>query len=253
MAVAWPSKGECRTPVVASETVKAYIRRWVRLPALAGSLLVGLIASSACGTDQPALAPATSTPTATPSPTLDPRVDLAVEVAAAGLMPSELGVAGAKAEETVGSLAMPCDTPLVADSVAAHSWTFSGAKPAIVSNSVYAYYPEVGTGVVDQIRPALRACTTWIWAQTWDMAVVGEIPVTRPAGADNAVGYCHHGTIREGATKGNQVYLCDGVVSRGHLVSQVATVELTLAAAQADLAKALPLAGAALSRAVTTP
>jgi hypothetical protein len=229
------------------------MRRWVRFPALASSLLVGLIVSSACGADPPAEATATSAPAATPSPTPDPRVNLAAEVVAAGLTPTELGVAGAKAEEAVGSLAMPCDTPLIADSVAAHSWTFSGAKPAVVSNSVYAYYPEVGTGVVDQIRPALRACTTWIWAQTWDMAVVGEIPVTRPPGADNAVGYCHHGTIRDGASKGNQVYLCDGVVSRGHLVSQVRTVELTLAGAQADLSTALPLAGAALTRAVATP
>jgi hypothetical protein len=178
---------------------------------------------------------------------------LAGLVSAAGVPPKDLGVNTPPAEESVAKLAMPCDTPLVAQSVAAHSWTFSGGQPAVVSNSVFAYYPEVGAGVVDQIRPALTACKTWTWASTWEMNVVGEFAVKRPDGTDNALAYCHHGTVLAGTNKGDDVYLCDGVVSRGHLISQVSTVELTLAEAQGELVKALPLAGAALARAVPVP
>jgi hypothetical protein len=214
---------------------------------------MGLIASSACATSTPQSTPTTPSAPATPSPTADPRVELATMVKAAGVPPEDLGVTTAKSEETVGKLAMPCDTPLAAKSVAAHSWTFSDTQPAVVSNSVFAYYPAAGKAVVDQIRPALTTCKTWTWAATWEMAVVGEFNVTLPAGVDGAVAYCHQGTILTGATKGDKVYLCDGLVSRGHLVAQVGTVKLTLAAAQSDLKTALPLAGAALVRAVAAP
>ena len=174
-------------------------------------------------------------------------------VAAAGVLPKDLAVAAPKTEETVGKFAMPCNTPLAAESVAAHSWTFSDAQPAVVSNSVFAYYPEAGNLIVERIRPALTTCKTWTWAGTWEMAVIGEFPVSAPAGVDNAVAYCHRGTVLDGANKGQQVYLCDGVVSRIHLVSQVSTVQLTLAAAQSNLNKALPLAAAGLVRAVAAP
>jgi hypothetical protein len=174
-------------------------------------------------------------------------------VSTAGVLPKDLQVTKPKAEETVGELAMPCGSPLAAEYAAGHSWTFSDAQPAVVSNSVFAYYPQTGKAVVDQIRPALSACKAWTWAGTWDMAVVGDFTVNPPTGADNAVAYCHHGTILTGATKGDKAYLCDGVVSRGHLVAQVGTIRLTLAEAQSDLTKALPLAGAALVRAVAAP
>ena len=73
--------------------------------------------------------------------------------------------------------------------------------------------------------------------------------VAELVGVDNAVGYCHHGTVLTGTNKGDKVYLCEGVVSRVHLISQVRTVKLTLADARAELDKALPLAATALTRA----
>jgi hypothetical protein len=235
--------------------VKAHIRRFARLPTLACTLLTGLIAISACGASTPTPTPTGTLagPTVGLTPTVDPRAELPAMVAAAGVATKDLGGATPKSEETVGKLAMPCNTPLAAENVAAHSWTFSAAKPPVVSNSVFAYYPEVGTRVVDQIRPALTTCKTWTWANTWEMAVLGEFPVTAPAGVDNAIAYCHRGTVLAGTNKGDTVYLCDGMVSRGHLVSQLGTVELTLAAAQDGLKKALPLAGAGLVRAVAAP
>ncbi len=178
---------------------------------------------------------------------------LETQVAIAGLRPADVGAAQVTSDEAVGTLAMPCDTPLVGEYVAAHSWTFSGATPAVVSNSVFAYYPQTGSRVIEQIRPALTACKTWTWAGIFEMGVLGEVAVTRPGGADNAVGYCHHGTILAGANKGDKAYLCDGVISRVHLISQVRTVKLTLAEARSELDKALLPAGAALAQAVMTP
>ena len=241
--------------MVASGIMPVHIRRGARLPTLACTLLLGLTAGSACDTStpRPGATPAAPTDAITPSPTPDPRLELTATVAAAGVLPAEIGVAQAKAEETIGKLAMPCNTPLTTQNVAAHSWTFSDAKPAVVSNSVFAYYPEAGTRVIEQIRPALTACQTWNWASTWDMAVLGEFAVPAPAGVDNAVAYCHRGTILAGTNKGDQAHLCDGLVSRGHLVAQVSTVQVTLAAAQVELRKALPLAGAGLVRAVAAP
>jgi hypothetical protein len=241
--------------------VQAQIRGWTRLPTLTGAVLAGTLlaataATAGCGMF-PRTPPAPTTPTTTlpttPTPTFDPRLGLETQVATAGLQPPDLGVTGVTSEEAIGTLAMPCDIPLVAEYVAGHSWTFSDGKPAVVSNSVFAYYPETGSRVVEQIRPSLRACTTWTWAGTFEMGVLGEVPVTRPSGVDNAVGYCHHGTVLTGTHKGDKVYLCEGVVSRVHLISQVRTVKLTLADARAELDKALPLAAAALTRAVTAP
>ena len=85
------------------------------------------------------------------------------------------------------------------------------------------------------------------------MEVIGAFTVTVPTGADNVVAYCHHGTLLTGSGKGNTVYLCDGVLSRGHLVAQVGTVQLTLATAQSALTNALPLTSAGLVRAVAAP
>lgn len=238
--------------------MRAHIRSWARLPALACTVVMSLLAGSACTTPpdaSPNASPdaAPTTLAATPSPTVDPRTELASQVTTAGLQPKDLGGGKVTAEETIGKLAMPCNTPLNAEYVAAHSWTFSDAKPAVVSQSVYAYFPETGKTVVDQIRPGLATCKKWTWVDTWEMAVVGEFTVAVPSGADNAVAYCHHGTILTGTTKGNQVYLCDAAISRGHLVTQVGTVQLTLAEAQSNLKKALVPAGAALVRSVATP
>jgi hypothetical protein len=174
-------------------------------------------------------------------------------VDAAALTPKDLGVTKPPAEETVLKLTMPCNTPLKAEVVASHSWSWTDAKPAVVSHGVFGYHPELGSAVVDQVRPALSACKTWVWGAAWDMAVVGEFPVTRPAGVDNSVAYCHHGTILTGASKGDKVYLCDGVISRGHLVATVTTLKLTLVEAQSELNQALPLADAALVRAIGSP
>jgi hypothetical protein len=96
-------------------------------------------------------------------------------------------------------------------------------------------------------------CKTWIYGDSFRMKILGEFGVTRPRGVDNALAYCHHGTVISGRTKGDAVYLCDGLISRGSLVSSVGTVELTLAAARKELTRALPLAASALVKAVPRP
>jgi hypothetical protein len=70
---------------------------------------------------------------------------------------------------------------------------------------------------------------------------------------DGIATYCHHGTITAGAGKGDKVYICDGLVSRGHLVARVDTLKLTLAGARTELKKAVRLAAAALVEAVPEP
>jgi len=211
-------------------------------------------ATAACGPAAPS-AQGTATPTdtaaaASPSPTVDRRADLKAMVDAAGLKPKDLAVKKADSEDTILKLTMPCGTALIAGHMTAHYWSYKAAKPAVVTHAAFAYDPERGTAVIDQVRAALTTCKTWIWGGTWDMKIVGEFPVSRPAGVDNALAYCHHGTILKGSGKGDKVYLCDGLVSRGNLVVQVGTVELTAAEAQTELKKALTLAATALVRAV---
>lgn len=224
-----------------------------------GKAVTGMLASvaalalaTACA--QPATEPGAS-PSATESasPTADRRAELKAMVDAAALRPADLGVTKPPAEETALRLTMPCNAFLDAGAMAAHSWSYKDAKPAIVSHIAFAYDPERGSVVVDQVRAALTRCQTWTWGGTWDMKVLGEFPVSTPAGVDNVVAYCHHGTLLTGANKGDKVYICDGLASRGNLVTDVGTVKLTQAEARAELTRALPLAAAALIKAVSSP
>ncbi len=174
-------------------------------------------------------------------------------VDAAGIAPSALGVKRADAEETTIKLNMPCGAVLNAGHMAAHHWSYKTAKPAIVTHTVFGYDPEPGSAVIEQVRAALKTCKNWTWGGTWDMRVLGEFQIGRPSGVDNVLAYCHYGTILTGANKGDKVYLCDGLVSRGNLVAEVGTLKLTAAATQSEMKKALPLAAAALVKAVPAP
>ena len=157
-------------------------------------------------------------------------------VTSAGLTPTDLGLTAPKDEQAVATLSMPCDAPLDAQNVAAsHVDLLRREAGRRLAFRVLAYYPETGTAVVEQVRPALTHCKTWQWATApgiWRWSA--SSPVQPPAGMDNAMAYCHHGTILGGANKGDKVYLCDGLVSRGHLVARVDIVDLKLAAAQAE-------------------
>jgi len=229
----------------------------MRTLGIIATLTMFAASTAACGPTAPS-AEVTSTPTDTspaapPSPTVDRRAELKAMVDAAGLKPKDLGVKKADSEDTILKVTMPCGNALIAGHMAAHHWGYKATKPAVVSHNAFAYDPERGAAVIDQVRAALTTCKTWIWGGTWDMKVVGEFVVSRPAGVDNAVAYCHYGTILKGASKGDKAYLCDGFVSRGNLVAQIGTLELTAAEARAELKKALPLAAAALVRAVPEP
>jgi hypothetical protein len=107
--------------------------------------------------------------------------------------------------------------------------------------------------VISEVRAALRRCTTWIWADTFTMKVLEELSVSTPAGIDSAAAYCHQGTILVGSGKGDTVFICDALVSKDGLVAKVDTVKLTLASAQNEVRKALPLAAAALVKATSSP
>jgi hypothetical protein len=253
---------QASTTYPANAATDAAPTKAVPLPIMAlrsAVLAVAVLVATACaGQAAPAGAKTTAPPASPPvaaaaEPTHERRAALRTMVDAAGLNPADVGTTTPPTEETALTLTIPCNTPLRVVSVASHSWSWSGTKPAVVSHGVFAYDPEPGSAVVDQVRPALAACKAWIWAMAWEMDVVGEFGVQRPVGADDSVAYCHQGTILTGASKGDKAFLCDGVLSRGHLVATVATVSLTLPEAQNDLAKAVALAAAALVRAVPSP
>jgi hypothetical protein len=172
-------------------------------------------------------------------------------VEAARLTPRQVGVTKPSSEETTFSLTVPCRMNVEANYVASHYWSYRNAKVDLVAHSVFGFDPQRGTDVIAQIKTALTSCKSmWTYGDSIRMKPAGELRVRRPAGIDGHLAYCHHGTVVSGRTKGDIVYLCDGLVSRGSLVASVSTVELTLAAAQAELKRAIPLAAAALVKAV---
>jgi hypothetical protein len=223
--------------------------RWVTTIAV----LAVLAAATACGSPTPT---APATPSGTPGPTATPaadparHADIRAMVEAARLSPKQLGVQKAASEQTTFSLTVPCRMTLKADYVATHYWSYRNAKIDVVSHSVFGFDPQRGTDVINQIGETLTWCKTWIYGDTIRMKMAGSLNVSRPKGVDGSLAYCHQGTVLTGKTKGDTVYLCDGLVSRGSLVANVSTVELTLAAAQRELKKAVPLAAAALVKAV---
>jgi hypothetical protein len=228
--------------------------RWVTAIAALGALATTL---AACGSPGPTAAPpppsGSSGPAGTSAaPSLDPgrHADIRAMVEAAHLNPRQLGVAKATSEQTTFSLTVPCRMGLKADYVATHYWSYRNAKIDVVSHSVFGFDPQRGIDVINQIGETLTWCTTWNYGDTIRMKLAGPLRVSRPKGIDGSLAYCHRGTVLAGKTKGDTLYLCDGLVSRGSLVASVSTVELTLAAAQQELKKAVPLAAAALVKAV---
>jgi hypothetical protein len=234
---------------------------------LVAGLVAGLVAlglASACGGSAPAV-PDTAGSEPTASPPVD-RAQIQAMVEAAALKPADLGVKKATAEETTIGLTVPCADAATNDvagagtagaaavPAAAHSWSYAaGSKVDILSHSVYGYEAGTGAAVVGSVQASLKTCTSWEWAGTFTMKVLGEFQVAKPSGVDGIATYCHHGTITAGAGKGDKVYICDGLVSRGHLVARVDTLKLTLAGARTELKKAVRLAAAALVEAVPEP
>ncbi len=139
-------------------------------------------------------------------------------VAAARLSLSQLGVRKPVAEETTLSLTTPCRMPLNADHVATRYWSYRGAKVDVVSHSVFGFDPQRGADVVGQVRAALATCQTWIYGDAFLMRMPRRVHGEPARGVDNVLAYCHHGTIISGSDKGDKVYLCDGLMSRGSLV-----------------------------------
>ena len=229
----------------------------VTMPATAAIVTLAFLA--ACGPSNPSAGPSAPSAPASPSPSAgassspDParHEEIRAMVEAARLSPRQLGVKKPSSEETTFSLTVPCRLDLEANYVAAHYWSYRDAKVDLVAHSVFGFDPQRGADVIAQIKTALTSCrSTWTYGDSIRMKPAGELRVRRPAGVDGHLAYCHRGTVISGRTKGDTVYLCDGLVSRGSLVASVSTVELTLAAAQAELKKAIPLAAAALVRAV---
>jgi hypothetical protein len=232
--------------------------RWVTTIAA----LAVLAAPTGCGSSTPTARPTpsgsgggpTTGPTTGPSATATPdpsgHADIRAMVEAARLSPKQLGVTKPASEQTTFSLTVPCRMTLEADYVATHYWSYRDAKIGVVSHSVFGFDPQRGADVINQIGKTLTWCKTWIYGDTIRMKMAGPLKVSRPKGVDGSLAYCHQGTVLSGKTKGDTVYLCDGLVSRGRLVASVSTVELTLAAAQQELKKAVPLAAAALVKAV---
>jgi hypothetical protein len=217
------------------------------------TVLVAMAALAAgCGPSTPTAAPPTTTAPVSPSPTPDParHADIRAMVEAARLSPRQLGVAKPTSEQTTFTLTVPCKMGLDADYVATHYWSYRNAKIDVVAHSVFGFDPQRGADVIGQVKKTLTMCKTWIYGDTIRMKLSGEYKVGRPKGIDGSLAYCHHGTVVAGRTKGDKVYLCDALISRSSLLASVSTVELTLAAAQRELTKAVPLAADALVKAV---
>jgi hypothetical protein len=208
--------------------------------------------AAGCGPSTPTAAPPTTTAPVSPSPTPDParHADIRAMVEAARLSPRQLGVAKPTSEQTTFTLTVPCKMGLDADYVATHYWSYRNAKIDVVAHSVFGFDPQRGADVIGQVKKTLTMCKTWIYGDTIRMKLSGEYKVGRPKGIDGSLAYCHHGTVVAGRTKGDKVYLCDALISRSSLLASVSTVELTLAAAQRELTKAVPLAADALVKAV---
>jgi len=220
--------------------------RWV-------TTIAALAVAAACGSPTPTVPPTPSGspgPSATATPEAARHADIRAMVEAARLSPKQLGVQKPASEQTTFSLSVPCRMSLKADYVATHYWSYRNAKIDVVSHSVFGFDPQRGADVIDQIGKTLSWCKTWIYGDAIRMTMAGPLRVSRPKGVDGSLAYCHQGTVLTGKTRGDKVYLCDGLVSRGSLVANVSTVELTLAAAQQELKKAVPLAAAALVKAV---
>jgi len=192
-------------------------------------------------------------PTTSASPTADPgrhRAELGAMVEAAALNPAQLGVKRPTSEQTTFSLTVPCRVGLHADYAASHYWSYRDSKVDVVAHSVFGFDPQRGADVVAQVKASLSMCQEWIYGDRIRMRPLGDFKVTRSKGVDATLAYCHNGVVISGSTRGDTVYLCDGLVSRASLVASVSTVEVTLAAAQRGLRTALPLAAVALVKAV---
>lgn len=191
-----------------------------------------------------------ATVTASPTPTVNPYNELKPMVDAAALSAKEMGASVGKDEATASKLEAPCYAFIDAQQVASRYWSYDKGPKLVFSHSVVAYHPAGGSAVVDQIRPSLKACQKWVWRGQWDMEVLEELPVSKPQGADNTFAYCHKGTITKDANKGLVNYICEGLVSRGHLVASINVKATTLIDSQGGLIELLPFAAAALVKAV---
>jgi hypothetical protein len=174
-------------------------------------------------------------------------------VLAAGLPASAVGAREPENEEDAASPKTVCEIPSSTSphKVASHSWDWSGTKIDNVVHSVYGFEPDPGRAMITQLRTNVKSCTrVYDWGGIWDMQIVGEHPVTRPAGVDEAFAFCEHGKVKSGSNKGTQAYLCYAFLSRDAIAVELQVLELGLADAKAGLNKVIPVAAAALVTAV---
>lgn len=229
------------------------MRRRLAAPAVFAVALV--VASSGCATSEPRPAP---TPAASASPTPEPtptsRAPLIAQwVLAAGLDTSVVGAREPENEDETATPKSVCDLSPATDlrAVASHSWDWSGTKIDNVVHRVFGYEPEPGSALVAEVRANVKKCSTvYDWAGIWDLKIVGEQPVTRPAGVDDGFAFCEFGKIKSGSNKGDQAHLCYAFLSRGALAIELQVLELGLSDAKAGLTKVIPVAAAALVKAV---
>jgi hypothetical protein len=234
------------------------MRRQFPAPApLAVGLAIGLAAASAgCTTDKPSRAGPTPAVSASPTPEATPESrasQIREWVLAAGLAASVVGAREPENEEEAASPKTVCEIPSATSphKVASHSWDWSGTKIDNVVHSAYGFEPEPGRAMVAELRTNVKKCTTvYDWGGIWDMKIVGEHSVTRPAGIDDAFGFCEHGKVKSGSNDGTQAYLCYAFLSRDAVAIELQVLELGLADAKAGLNKVIPVAAAALVRAV---
>jgi hypothetical protein len=206
-------------------------------------------ACSKAATPPPA---ATSAPAATPTPT--PTVDPAAlqgYVDKAMLTSDEVGTAKPKTEDFETFFEVPCGMGVTATRVAGQGWSYPSVQGGFLGYSVGAFAPETGSAVVDELRSVLGSCQTWKSPrEDLSFTIDGVLDVSRPAGIDNSVSYCYDMRFLTGTMKGRTIVVCDGVLSRGNVAAEIGTYDEKKADAQERLNKLVPLAAAALNRAV---
>jgi hypothetical protein len=225
------------------------MRRFL-LVLVSASVLAGAGCSRAAVPPSPPSPTPPSTPPASPTPSASfDSTMLAAYVSKAALTSKEVGTAKAKKEEFTAFFEIPCAAKITLRRVAEQAWSYSSVKGGFLGYAVGAFAPDPGSAVVDQVRTILPTCSQWRTAEL-AFTMVGELKVGRPAGADNSISFCYRLKYLTGQLKGRTIAVCDGLVSRGNLAAEVGTYDENLSDAQQRLKKFVPLAAAALTRAV---
>jgi len=230
------------------------MRRGLALSAVLAVALVG--GGAGCATDKPDQSVPTpvGSASATPGATSESRApSIRQWVLAAGLDAAVVGAREPENEDDTASPKSVCGIPMATNlhKVASHSWDWSGTKIDNVVHRVYGYEPDPGSTMIAELHANVGKCTTvYDWGGIWDMKIIGEHAVTKPAGIDVAYAFCERGTVKNGSSKGTQAHMCYAFLSRDAVAIELQVLELALTEAKAGLNKVVPVAAAALVKAV---